>query len=163
VLVTMTAGELPRLLSADRAAAELRRVRPGDAVGIARRHASAELLAEVRDADRQLVALRTRIVAAVAAANTTVTDIVAAYLIGYTGDINRFPTKARSVRYHATAPLNASSGPHPRHRLTDRGNRQLNHALHIAAVTQIAHDTPGRDYYLRKRAQGHSDLEALRA
>jgi transposase len=115
------------------------------------------------------VALRTRIVAAVAAANTTVTDIhgvgpiVAAYLIGYTGDINRFPTKARSVRYHATAPLNASSGPHPRHRLTDRGNRQLNHALHIAAVTQIAHDTPGRDYYLRKRAQGHSDLEALRA
>jgi transposase len=35
--------------------------------------------------------------------------------------------------------------------------------LHIAAVTQIAHDTPGRDYYLRKRAEGHSDKEALRA
>ena len=51
----------------------------------------------------------------------------------------------------------------PRHRLNDRGNRQLNHALHMAAVTQVAHDTPGRVYYQRKRADGHSDKEALRA
>jgi transposase len=169
LLATMTAGGLPRLLSADRAARELRRIRPADAVGIARRHAAYELLGEVRDADRHLSELRTRITAAVCAANTTVTEIhgvgpiVAAILIGYTGDISRFATNARYARYNATAPLNASSGPTPRHRLNDRGNRQLNHAIHIAAVTQIGHDTPGRDYYLRKRAEGHSDKEALRA
>ena len=75
LLATMTAGGLPRLLSADRAAQELRRIRPTDAVGIARRHAAVELLGEVRDADRQLAELRTRIVAAVRAADTTVTNV----------------------------------------------------------------------------------------
>ena len=35
--------------------------------------------------------------------------------------------------------------------------------MHLIAVTQIAHDTPGRDYYQRKRAEGHRDKEALRA
>ena len=169
LLATMTAGGLPRLLSADRAAQTLRRLRPTDAVGIARRHAAVELLGEVRVVDRQLIELRARIGAAVRVADTTVTDvygvgpIVACYLIGYTGDITRFATKDRYARYNATAPLAASSGPKPRHRLNDRGNRQLNHALHLAAVTQISHDTAGRDYYRRKQAERHSDKEALRA
>ena len=169
LLATMTPGGLPRLLCADRAARELRRIRPADAVGLARRRACCELLGEVRDADRQLAALRNRIVVAVRAADTTVTNvygvgpIVAAYVIGYTGDINRFATKDRYARYNATAPLNASSGPNPRHRLNDRGNRQLTHAIHIAAVTQLSHDTAGRDYYQRKQAERHTDKEALRA
>ena len=50
-----------------------------------------------------------------------------------------------------------------RHRLNPRGNRQLNHALHIAAVTQVRNDTPGRAYYLRKQAEGKTRKEALRA
>jgi len=52
LLVTMTPGGLPRMLSADRAARELRRIRLTDAVGIARRQACCELLDEVRVADR---------------------------------------------------------------------------------------------------------------
>ncbi len=41
------------------------------------------------------------------------------------------------------------------HRLSLRGNRQLNHAIHMAAVTQIRHRrTPGRAYYDRKIAAG---------
>jgi ribosomal protein S4 len=47
--------------------------------------------------------------------------------------------------------------------LNPHGNRQLNHAIHIAAVTQIAHDTPGRAYYQRKQAEGKTKKEALRA
>jgi hypothetical protein len=43
-----------------------------------------------------------------------------------------------------------------------RGNRKLNHALHLAAVTQVRHDTPGRAYYQRKIAEGKSKKEALR-
>jgi len=54
-------------------------------------------------------------------------------------------------RYNGTAPIEASSGPRVRRRLNPRGNRQLNHAPHIAAVTQVAHDTAGRAYYLRKQ------------
>ena len=169
VLVTKTPGGLPRLLSADRAAKELRRLRPADAVGIARRQAGHELLAEVRDADRQLRELHTRIVAAVRAADTTVTNVygvgpvVAAYLIGYTGDVTRFATKARYARYNGSAPLEASSGASNRHRLNPKGNRQLNHALHLAAVTQISHDTAGRDYYQRKLTETQSSKEAKRA
>jgi transposase len=169
LLVTMVPGGLPRLLSADRAAKELRRLRPIDGVGVARRAAGYELLSEVRDADRQLRELQTRIVAAVRAADTTVTNVygvgpvVAAYLIGYTGDITRFASKARYARYNATAPMEASSGPKPRHRLNLKGNRQLNHALHMAAVTQISHDTAGRVYYQRKFAETQSTKEAMRA
>jgi predicted RNA-binding protein YlxR (DUF448 family) len=47
--------------------------------------------------------------------------------------------------------------------LNKDGNRQLNHALHVAAVTQAGHDTPGRVYYLRKIDEGARKKEALRA
>jgi transposase len=169
VLCHLVAGGLPRRLSAARAAAELRRIRPADAVGIERRRLAVELLSEVRDADRDLAALKARIVSAVAVSSTTVTDVfgigpvLAAYLIGYSGDVRRFPTAGHYARYNGTAPIEASSGPRVRHRLNPRGNRQANHAIHIAAVTQIAHDTPGRAYYQRKQAEGKTRKEALRA
>ena len=35
--------------------------------------------------------------------------------------------------------------------------------LVAAAVTQVAHDTPGRVYYLRKQAEGKTRKEAMRA
>jgi len=169
VLCLLVAGGLPRRLSATRAAAELRRIRPADAVGIERRRLAIELLAEVRDADRDLVALKARVTTAVASSSTTVTEVfgvgpvMAAYLIGYSGDVRRFPTAGHYARYNGTAPIEASSGPRVRHRLNPRGNRQLNHAIHMAAVTQIAHDTPGRAYHLRKQAEGKTKKEALRA
>ena len=169
VLCLLTPGGLPRQLSGARAALELRRIRPADQVGIERRRLAVELLTEVRAADRDLVALKARITSAVDASSTTVTDVIgvgpimAAYLIGYSGDIRRFPTAGHYARYNATAPIEASSGPRVRHRLNPRGNRQLNHALHIAAVTQVRNNTPGRAYYLRKQAEGKSRKEALRA
>jgi len=67
------------------------------------------------------------------------------------------------ARYNGTAPIDASSGNHIRHRLNPDGNRQLNHALYVAALGQISHDTPGRDHYLRKQTEGHTRKEALRA
>ena len=80
--------------------------------------------------------------------------IVAALLIGHSGDITRFPTSGHYASYNGTAPIEASSGPTVRHRLNPRGNRQLNHALHMAAVTQLRHDTPGRAYYRAKIEAG---------
>ena len=49
-----------------------------------------------------------------------------------------------------------------RHRLSRAGNRRLNNALHMAAVTQIRNNTEGRAYYLRKIAEGKTKKEALR-
>ena len=39
----------------------------------------------------------------------------------------------------------------------------MNHAIHMIAVTQVGHDTPGRAYYLRRQAEGNTRKEALRA
>ena len=89
--------------------------------------------------------------------------IVAAIVLGQVGDPRRFPTRDRFAAYNGTAPIEASSGPRVRHRLNQRGNRQLNHAMHLIAVTQIAHDTPGRAYFDRKLAEGKSKKEALRS
>ena len=57
-----------------------------------------------------------------------------------------------------------SSGGSVVHRLSRRGNRQLNHAIHIAAITQIrfAH-SPGRAFFDRKVAEGKTKREAMRA
>jgi transposase len=50
-----------------------------------------------------------------------------------------------------------------RHRLNQRGNRQLNWAIHVAAVTQLRYPCAGREYYDRKRAEGKNTKEAIRA
>jgi transposase len=63
----------------------------------------------------------------------------------------------------STVPIEASSGPRVRHRLNRRGNRQLNHALHVAAIAQLSRDTPGRAYFERKVAEGKSKKEAIRS
>ena len=41
-----------------------------------------------------------------------------------------------------------------RQRLSRAGNRRMNHVLHIAAIVQLRHDTPGRANFLRKVAAG---------
>jgi transposase len=126
-------------------------------------------LSELRRVDKDLLELRGRTTDMVQASSTTVTETfgigptMAAYLLGYTGDIRRFPSAAHYARYNGTAPIEASSGARVRHRLNPRGNRQLNHALHIAAVTQIRNQTPGRIYFDRKIAEGKTKKEALRA
>ena len=49
-----------------------------------------------------------------------------------------------------------------RHRLSRAEDRQLNCALHTVAISQLRHHSPGRDYYLRKRAEDKGHKEALR-
>ena len=168
-LCHLAEGHFPQRMTTSQGAAILARIRPRDAVSIERKALARDLLAEMRRADRDIAELLARIKIAVAASGSTVTEIhgvgpvVAAYLLGHTGEISRFPSAGHYARYNGTAPIEASSGPTKRHRLNPRGNRQLNHALHMAAVTQVRNDTPGRDYYLRKQAQGHSRKEAMRA
>lgn len=170
VLSELIPGGMPRKLKADQATAVLRRVRSTDPVDQARRQLAVELTGEIRRHDRELVDLRRRIVAAVEDCGTSLTDIfgvgpiVAALVIGYAGDPARFQTRDQFASYNGTAPLEASSGPRSRHRLNPRGNRKLNHAMHLIAVTQIrnAH-SPGRSFYDRKLAEGKTKKEALRA
>jgi transposase len=160
VLCETIEGGLSKYLSAKPAADELRKLRPHDLVGIERKRIVVEFLNEVRRVDRALVELHERINDAVKVSGTSVTEvfgagsIVACNLIGYSGDVRRFPTAGHYARYNATAPIEASSGPTKRHRLNPNGNRQLNHAIHIAALGQISHDTPGRAYSLANKPLG---------
>ena len=64
---------------------------------------------------------------------------------------------------NGTAPLDAPSGDHKRHRLSRAGNRKINHVLHTMAVVQLRHPTPGRVYYDGKKAAGKTSMEAMRA
>ena len=169
VLCQLTPGGASGRLSAQRAGQILRGIRPLEPVVIERKRIALDLVGDVRRFDSQLVALNERIAEAVLASGTTVTDVHgvgalgAAIILGHTADITRFPDAGHFARYNATAPIAASSALKNRHRLNPRGNRQLNRALHIAAVTQIAHDTDGRIYFRRKLAEGKTRKEALRA
>ena len=63
-------------------------------------------------------------------------------MIGYVADASRFPSLDRFAAYNGTAPIEvSSSGNRKIYRLPRRGNRRLNHAIHMAAVTQIRHPT----------------------
>ena len=62
--------------------------------------------------------------------------ITAARILGETGDIRRFRSPAAYARHNGTAPIPASSGTRDVHRLNRGGNRQVNAALHRAALTQ---------------------------
>jgi hypothetical protein len=87
----------------------------------------------------------------------------AARHIGDIGDIARFRTAAHFASGNGTAPIEASSGDQQRHRLSRLGNRRINRVLHIMAIVQLRHDTPGRAYHRRRLAEGKTTMEALRA
>jgi transposase len=87
----------------------------------------------------------------------------AARLIGDVGGIHRFASRAHFASWNGTAPLDASSGDQQRHRLSRAGNRRINRVLHIIAVVQLRHETPGRAYYRRRLAEGKTPMEAMRS
>lgn len=129
-----------------------------------------ETLDEIRLLDARLKRSKTRIAEAVKASGTTLTDIygvgpiIAGLIIGYTGDVSRFATSGHFAAYNGTAPIEFSSSGRTVHRLSRRGNRTLNHAIHMIAVTQIRNlDSEGRTYYDRKVAEGRTKREAMRS
>lgn len=169
LLCSLVPGGHGRRMSADQAQRLLRSVRPTAAVDVTRKQIAVELLADVRRFDRDIATSKKRIGEAVAVSKTSLTDIfgvgpvIAAIVIGHVADVGRFPTRDHFASYNGTAPIEASSGPKKRHRLNPRGNRRLNYALHMAAVTQIRNDTPGRAYFDRKIDEGKTKKEALRS
>jgi len=89
--------------------------------------------------------------------------LTSAKIVAETAQVGRFPSEGHFARYAGTAPIPASSGARHRQRFNRRGNRQLNTAVHRIAVTQIRMHAPARDYVEKKRAEGKSKTEAIRA
>ena len=116
-----------------------------------------QLIADVRRIDRALTENRRRCAQAIAASGSSLTeifgisDVLAAKILGHTGDITRFANADHYASYAGTAPIEVSSGDQRRHRLSRAGNRSLNHALHMAARVQTMHPGPGRTHYSASR------------
>ena len=171
VLCDLVPGGIAGEISPAQATRLLEELEPAGAVAAARHELALELVADLVRLRAQRRDARQRIAAAVTASKTTLTElfgvgpIVAATVIGDVGDIARFPTRDRFAAYNGTAPIEVSSGGRRKvFRLSRRGNRRLNHAIHMAAVTQIRfRHTEGRAFYDRKIAEGHSGKEAIRA
>jgi transposase len=171
VLCDLVPGGIAGEISPAQATRLLEQLEPAGAVAAARHELAMELVADLVRLEAQRRDARQRISAAVMASKTTLTElfgvgpIIAATVIGDVADISRFPTRDRFAAYNGTAPIEVSSGGRRKvFRLSRRGNRRLNHAIHMAAVTQIRFShTEGRAYYDRKIAEGHSGKEAIRA
>jgi hypothetical protein len=85
-------------------------------------------------------------------------------VLGEVGDVARFRSRHHFASYNGTAPTDHSSaGPCPP-RVNTKGNRRLNHAIHIVAVAQKrSTNSAGHAYYRRKLAEGKTEKEAMRA
>ena len=168
ILLEMLPGGAKKYLSAAQAAGILAGVRPRDAVGKTRKRVAMELVVDLeriyarkKAADKELKEL-------VAATGTSLLGLHgigpsgAARLLVEVGDLSRFPDRNHFASWTGTAPIDASSGDHVRHRLSRGGNRQINRVLHIMATVQLRTPTEGRAYFDRKKAAGKTSMEAMR-
>jgi hypothetical protein len=163
-------GGISKQIRAAGAARVLDQAEPSGAVQAARRELAAGFLADLRRIDAQRRDTHRKLAAAVRASGTTVTGVfgvgpvVAAAVIGDVRDISRFHSKDYFAAYNGTAPVEVSSGNRVICRPSLRGNRRLNHVIHMAAVTQIRYrHSKGRACCDKKLAGGKTAKEALRA
>jgi transposase len=170
VLCDLVPGGHPKKeMTAAQATRALVALEPTGAVQAARHELAQEFLADLRRIDTQMREAKKRLEVAVKASGTTVTEVfgvgpyVAGTVLGYVVDVGRFADRDHFAAYNGTAPIEVSSGGHKVFRLSRRGNRRLNHAVHMAAVTQVRfRHSEGRAYYDRKVKEGKTNKEALR-
>ena len=169
-LANLSPGGISKELNASDAVRLLGDFDPVTPVEQTRYELSLELLDDVKRLDVQLKESHKRIKTAVRASGTSLTDlygvgpILACELVGYAGDVRRFTNRDQFASYAGVAPIEFSSGGRIVHRLSRRGNRQLNHAIHMVAICQIRQtDSEGRAYFERRVAEGKTKMEAIRS
>jgi transposase len=169
-LAELSPGGIAKELYASDADRLLGSYEPATPIEHMRYQLALELVDDVRRLDEQIKESHRRIRTAVRASKTSLTElfgvgpIVACAVIGYTGDIRRFANRDHFAAYAGVAPIEHSSGGRIAHRLSRRGNRKLNNAIHIAAISQIRQPhSNGRAYFDRKVAEGKTKREAVRS
>src|SRR3954451_18889369 len=164
LLTELIPGGAKRDLSALQAKRLLATVRPRTLTGKTIRRMAAEEIADLVAVDGKLKAIKKELRAAVQARGSHLMDLFgvgpagAARILADVGDVARFPDRNHFASWTGTAPLDASSGEHIRHRLSRAGNRRLNHVLHMAAIAQIRLDTDGPDLLPEETGRGEDPL-----
>ena len=134
----------------------------------ARARVAREQLARIRSLNGQIHALKRELRALVEAhrpellAEVGCGELTASILIGRTAGAERFRSDASFALQSGSAPIPCSSGQRTQYRLNRGGDRQLNHALHIIAITRANHDPATKQYLARKEAEGKTKRGALR-
>jgi transposase len=160
---SLKAGSLNQSRVLDRVDRRLRRLPAGARARIAR-----EQVTQIRRLTRRADALKSELAEQVKAhrpellAETGCGPLTAAILIGRTAGAERFRSDASFAPQSGTAPIPCSSGQRQQHRLNRGGDRQLNHALHIIAISRASHDPATKQYLARKEAEGKTKKGALR-
>jgi len=88
--------------------------------------------------------------------------VVAARLLGELGGTLRVHSAAALAALAGIAPVAVASGSRQGHRVNFGGNRQLNRAIHIIALTQRRCEPLAQAYYAKKRAEGKTARAAMR-
>lgn len=88
--------------------------------------------------------------------------IVAAIVLCSWSHPGRCRHEAAFANLAGVAPIPASSGLTTRYRLNRCGDRQLNRALHVVALSRLRYDPATRAYADRRRAEGKTDREIKR-
>ena len=170
VLCELVPGGMSKEITAGQVTHILASITPSGAVEAARCELAAEFTGDLRGIDARIRDTRKKLAIAVRAAGTSMTGlsgagpVTAAAVIGDVRQVSRFASRDHFAACNGTAPIEVSSGGRKACRLSRRGNRRLNHAIHMVAVTQIrCRHSPGRAYYDKKLAEGKTGKEALRA
>jgi transposase len=91
-----------------------------------------------------------------------ISTILAAKIAAHADYLERFATIDKFLQYSGIAPLEKASGKIRRTVQNNKGNRQLNSTMYMAAVGQINHNPRGKEYYKKKLAEGKTKKHALR-
>jgi transposase len=156
-------GALNKARELDRVDRRLRKLSAGARVRIAH-----EQVSQLRSLNRQIDQLEAELRELVKVhrpellAELGCGAVVAAILIGHTAGVKQFRKHSSFGLQTGTAPIPCSSGQRTQHRLNRGGDRQLNHALHIIAVTRAQRDPATQEYLARKEAEGKTKKGALR-
>lgn len=88
--------------------------------------------------------------------------VLAGTLLAEGSDIGRFPREDSFASYCGAAPIPWESGIGKRVRVNPGGNRRLNAALHLIALTRLRVEVRTRRFWERKIAEGKTKREVLR-
>jgi len=114
------------------------------------------------DLEKQIAVLVEELAPGLVAAEPGVGALTAAQVLLSFSHAGRIHSEAAFAMLSGTAPVPVSSGRTDRHRLNRLGDRQLNRALQVIAVSRMRGHPATQAYLQRRRVEGKTDREIRR-
>jgi transposase len=122
----------------------------------------ATLAEEAAELEEQIAGIVEEMTPGLVAAEPGLGALSAAQILLSWSHAGRIHSEAAFAMLSGTAPVPVSSGRTDRHRLNRLGDRQLNRAIHVIAVTRMRCHPPTIAYVQRRRTEGKTDREIRR-